>query len=1156
MKVRLTLATIVIVVCALVATALPAGAKPAPKPSRPGSGAGLEFTPTGIASFALEKALGAGASQAGTMIIKSLGLNTLFPDPTEEALKRIESQLNGIKTQITDVQKNLNQVKAYIVEQSINEALRTIQDRWTDVLDLYNRFFLKVLDEAQHVRDVKDDPASTPADIATAQSNAIKARDDFYRQFDAGGYGGMVGQFHNRIVPSQGTTLMKLQGRELLITKRFLTSADSRILRNTFDVIAEQEALLAWMKMERTAKSDRSAYDGAPAPGTQRDYDNSREEFIRNSVEEAQYLPPAIPPGVVVDVGALDRPNTDNATVWAPATDTANLAYGDATAGPNRVSDALASARANYLGTFNDWQVPTRAQVDGLVTAYKDSSEPFFRNFLTDLNPNDTGWQSIQTRGWNTVWARDAQSRTVACNVSPPRPNDTVVVTADVHPSITLPVKTPAWTIRPTLDANVLEPGTSPQAVCDSYLARQFDGARGGLLLARSTGVMPMDYMAQKGGATLRPGANLRGADLTDLNLVDTDLTGADLSGARLAHVSMSVDEVSPQAPHRSTVLANARLGDVSSGGIIGAPSGLPSPWRLMSGYLIGPGANLQQARLAGFDLTSVPITGVRSGNTDCTGCTLPPNWRWIGGFLIGPTANLQSAELSRFDLSGLDLAGANLTAANMTQGTNLTGANLFGANLYRARMPVARLANADFTDANLTQANLTGANAAPANFTGANLTEADLDGVNAVGAKFVNTTLTDTRIQGLFVATGADFTGAILTRADWQLSDLSNARLAATTVTGAHLIVTLTGVSSGEIVGTFAANGLPPGWRLVAGYLVGPGANLRNADFGSQNLTGLDLSGLDLTGANLGRANLTNATLRDTNLRGVVLTGATITGATFTTLNDHLFGGVVSGGLVGTPRALPNERFRIVQGFLVGPTVSLAGTTFPATAQLGTALTGTDFTGAVLTGINFTGAQMTQATLAGTTLTNTNLTRVNLARANLAGVVSGGIVGAPSLLPEGWRVVNGYLVGPEAELRQANLAGADLTGVNLAGALLAGANLTGAKWSNTTCPNGITQSTPCSAAIAGTSTTINVAASRNGDALVGDVEPDLHRGDFTFRVETVSEAGGWIPVQTYTTKGSDETWNIDLPAGTYRVVLLPQLGYSGATSAPVVLTK
>src|SRR4029079_15734577 len=117
--------------------------------------------------------------------------------------------------------------------------------------------------------------------------------------------------------------------------------ADSRILRNTFDVIAEQEALLAWMKMERTAPSDRSEYPGAPAPGSQRDFDNAREELIRNTLEEAQYLPPAIPTGVVLDVGGLDKANTDNATMWMPATDVANLAYSDLVPGPDRVSDAL-----------------------------------------------------------------------------------------------------------------------------------------------------------------------------------------------------------------------------------------------------------------------------------------------------------------------------------------------------------------------------------------------------------------------------------------------------------------------------------------------------------------------------------------------------------------------------------------------------------------------------------------------------------------------------------------------------------------------------------------------------------------------------------------------------------------------------------------------
>jgi uncharacterized protein YjbI with pentapeptide repeats len=92
----------------------------------------------------------------------------------------------------------------------------------------------------------------------------------------------------------------------------------------------------------------------------------------------------------------------------------------------------------------------------------------------------------------------------------------------------------------------------------------------------------------------------------------------------------------------------------------------------------------------------------------------------------------------------------------------------------------------------------------------------------------------------------------------------------------------TLTGiVSGGKIIGTPAS--LPPGWALVGlvgstiRYLVGPMANLTDAD-----LYGGKLAGTDLAAANLSNANLTFANLTGANLTGANLTGATLTGVTW----------------------------------------------------------------------------------------------------------------------------------------------------------------------------------------------------------------------------------------------------------------------------------
>jgi uncharacterized protein YjbI with pentapeptide repeats len=345
--------------------------------------------------------------------------------------------------------------------------------------------------------------------------------------------------------------------------------------------------------------------------------------------------------------------------------------------------------------------------------------------------------------------------------------------------------------------------------------------------------------------------ADLSGLDLMKANLTDAQLTDATLSRAQLAGANMT----------------DTQLAGASSGGIVGLPTGLPSGWRLLGGYLLGPTANLTHADLAGLDLGSVNLSeavlnGVISGRL--TGePVLPTDWLLIGGYLVGPQANLTNATLSNADLANASLAGAELSGA------------------------------------------------------------------------------------------------------------------------------LLSGVSSGGIVGT--PSSLPVGWSVVNGYLVGPEANLTDADFSN-----VDLAGTDLDGAALGGADLA---------------------------------GVSSGLIVGTPSSLPTDWLFTV-GYLVGPSADLKDAAM-ATAAMG---------GADLSDVDLTGA-------------------------DLSLVTSGGITGVPAHLPVGWNLLNGYLVGPSA-----NLGGADLSKLGLANGNLSDANFTDADlddsditntvlsdvlWDNTTCPDG-----------------------------------------------------------------------------------------------------
>jgi uncharacterized protein YjbI with pentapeptide repeats len=227
--------------------------------------------------------------------------------------------------------------------------------------------------------------------------------------------------------------------------------------------------------------------------------------------------------------------------------------------------------------------------------------------------------------------------------------------------------------------------------------------------------------------------------------------------------------------------------------------------------------------------------------------------------------------------------------------------------------------------------------------------------------------------------------------------------------------------------------------------------------------------------------ANLQNCNLADVNLAGIDLTGADLTG-------------VMSGGITGTPAALPSE-WILVDGYLIGgfaqlPNADLAG------ADLADAyVVGVNLTNANLTGTDLAGAQTQFSDFSSANLTNTNLTGANLiyvsftdatlSGADLSGTdpneeSSGGIIGTPAELPSGWELASGYLIGEECNLSGANLSGDDLSGydftfcgmpnanlsdadlmaanmsgANLSGAILSGANLSGVTWSSTTCPDG-----------------------------------------------------------------------------------------------------
>ncbi|MEM7141350.1 MAG: pentapeptide repeat-containing protein [Actinomycetota bacterium] len=96
------------------------------------------------------------------------------------------------------------------------------------------------------------------------------------------------------------------------------------------------------------------------------------------------------------------------------------------------------------------------------------------------------------------------------------------------------------------------------------------------------------------------------------------------------------------------------------------------------------------------------------------------------------------------------------------------------------------------------------------------------------------------------------------------------------------------------------------------------------------------------------------------------------------------------------------------------------------------------------LTGFDLSGLDLSNATLTDAILTDTTVAGLDLSNAELTGIRSGGIVGTPAALPPNWQLVDGYLLGPEA-----NLDGADLSGATIIGADLTRASMNGATLAN-----------------------------------------------------------------------------------------------------------
>lgn len=466
------------------------------------------------------------------------------------------------------------------------------------------------------------------------------------------------------------------------------------------------------------------------------------------------------------------------------------------------------------------------------------------------------------------------------------------------------------------------------------------------------------------------------------VNLSNLDLTGCDLTGADLTGANLS-----------NAVMAGTTLNAVRSGYNYQQPTSLPVGWKVAGGFLLGPTANLSNLSLdsvnvQGADLSQANLAGIVTSRLTGTPVGLPPSWKLRSGYLFGPTSNFSGKTLANIDLTGLTLDHANLSGV---QTSGLTGSAFTlpdNWKLLRGRLvgPGANLSSADLSGLDLSDFNLTNTILRSANLSNSDLSTTNLEGADLQSANLSNSDLSTTKLEG----------------ADLASADLSWVR-------------------SGSIVGT--PKRLPVFFRLINGCLVGPGFRSNKCDLNGGNISGLDLSNADFTD-------------------------------------------LKSGNLIGEPFRMPLGT-TVAGGYIIGPGVDLTGAQIEYLSYHDLKVDGINFAGASIGAdvVSVTGQPKflplgwkivrlpvsnkqllltPNAKLQFQDLSGADLDGVDLSSADLTGVSGSGIVGTPSLLPSGWRVIQGTMIGPAGRVFSTDITKSSFSSSDLANTVFLHSSLEG----------------------------------------------------------------------------------------------------------------
>lgn len=531
-------------------------------------------------------------------------------------------------------------------------------------------------------------------------------------------------------------------------------------------------------------------------------------------------------------------------------------------------------------------------------------------------------------------------------------------------------------------------------------------------------------------------GVNLVGVSFDGLTLENVNFSAARFIGATFKNTTLKNVDLS-YADLGSTNFSSTKMSGVVSQCTFTSSSSkpvFPAGWRLITedtqlgfsekgrlsyfnvarGVLIGPGSDLTGKNLIGIDLSNIDLSTailskVKSGNIMTTTFSggfakigsnaqtkLPNGFGIRGGVLVGPEVDLSYAELRNLDLTGLSLEGANLEGVvsqnirgdvRLDEDARIVNGYLVarGVNLSKVRLGSGDLTGVDLRDSNLLEADLSGVT---------------LDGVRSNGVIGAPILPKNWVIAGgVIFGPTADLSESVFDPKLTQRFSLDKVDLSQAKLEGSN------------IVGFLGTPKVPKGWIVVKApsFMSDANALVGSRSFMTSNVAENfpPTAQLPAGYVRLGRS-IFGPHLHRTSAKGLV--GGEIDGVDFSDsmLMDVDFSQTVIRSAKGerinvraeSPVRWPSG-WAVLNEILVGPAADLS-----QQHLVEMDLSGIDLSNAKLAMVNGRGLSFDQRTK----------------------------------LPMGWGIINGVLMGPEADLSNTYIAGANLNGIDLSNADLSNA--------------------------------------------------------------------------------------------------------------------